>query len=106
MEHEALDWCNQVKTQERMSLGTEEKQKLINSHQLHPTDTGSAEVQIAMLSERISKLSNHLQNNSHDFSSRQGLLKMIGQRKRLLNYVKQKSEKRYTELITKLSIRG
>ena len=89
-----------------MSLDTEEKQKLINAHQTHETDTGSAEVQVAMLSERISKLSIHLQSNIHDFSSRQGLLKMIGQRKRLLSYVRAKSEKRYTDLINKLSIRG
>tara|TARA_B100000700_G_scaffold211093_1_gene231990 strand:+ start:42 stop:311 length:270 start_codon:yes stop_codon:yes gene_type:complete len=89
-----------------MSLNTEEKQNLINEHQTHATDTGSAEIQIAMLSKRISKLSDHLQGNLHDFSSRQGLLKMIGQRKRLLNYVKGQSEKRYTQLISKLSIRG
>ena len=89
-----------------MSLGTEEKQKLINSHQIHSTDTGSVEVQVAMLTERISKLSQHLQNNIHDYSSRQGLLKMIGQRKRLLTYVRNKSEKRFTDLINKLSIRG
>tara|TARA_Y100001968_G_scaffold333713_1_gene398612 strand:- start:4180 stop:4449 length:270 start_codon:yes stop_codon:yes gene_type:complete len=89
-----------------MSLNTEEKQKLINEHQTHGTDTGSAEIQVAMLTKRISKLSDHLQNNIHDFSSRQGLLKMIGQRKRLLNYVKDKSQKRYTQLINKLSIRG
>ena len=89
-----------------MSLGTEEKQKLINTHQVHSTDTGSAEVQVAMLTERISKLSEHLQNNLHDYSSRQGLLKMIGQRKRLLGYVRNKSEKRFTDLINKLSIRG
>ena len=89
-----------------MSLNTAEKQSLINDHQIHPTDTGSAEIQVAMLTKKISKLSDHLQNNIHDFSSRQGLLKMIGQRKRLLNYIKAKSEKRYTQLITKLSIRG
>ena len=89
-----------------MSLGTEEKQKLINTHQSHSTDTGSADVQVAMLTERISKLSNHLQKNIHDFSSRQGLLKMIGKRKRLLSYIREKSEKRYTSLINKLSIRG
>ncbi len=89
-----------------MSLNTEEKQKLINEHQIHATDTGSVEVQVAMLSERITKLSGHLQNNNHDFSSRQGLLKMIGQRKRLLNFVRDKSEKRYTDLIKKLGIRG
>ncbi len=89
-----------------MSLGTEEKQKLINTHQVHSTDTGSVEVQVAMITERISKLSQHLQNNIHDYSSRQGLLKMIGQRKRLLVYVRNKSEKRFTDLINKLSIRG
>ena len=89
-----------------MTLNTQEKQKIINKHQTHGTDTGSAEVQVAMLSERISQLSSHLQNNSHDFSSRQGLLKMIGQRKRLLNYVRDHSEKRYIDLIGKLGIRG
>ncbi|HGY5531857.1 MAG: 30S ribosomal protein S15 [Prochlorococcus sp.] len=89
-----------------MSLDTTEKQQLINAHQTHGTDTGSVEVQVAMLSERISKLSLHLQGNKHDFSSRQGLLKMIGRRKRLLSYVREKSEKRYSDLITKLGIRG
>ncbi len=83
-----------------MSLGTEEKQKLINTHQVHPTDTGSVEVQVAMLTTRISKLSTHLQGNIHDFSSRQGLLKMIGQRKRLLGYVRNKSEKRYLQIVS------
>ncbi len=89
-----------------MTLNTQEKQELLNDHQIHPTDTGSAEVQVAMLTKRISKLSIHLQNNIHDFSSRQGLLKMIGQRKRLLNYIKDKSQKSYNELIGKLNIRG
>ena len=89
-----------------MSLNTQEKQKIINDNQTHGTDTGSAEVQVAMLSERISKLSDHLQSNIHDFSSRQGLLKMLGQRKRLLNYIKEKSVKRYNDLIKKLEIRG
>ena len=89
-----------------MSLDTAEKQKLINSYQTHETDTGSVEVQVAMLSERISKLSGHLQGNQHDFSSRKRLLKMIGRRKRLLNYVREHSEKRYTQLVDKLGIRG
>lgn len=89
-----------------MTLNTQEKQKLINNHQNHGTDTGSPEVQVAMLTERISKLSSHLQKNIHDFSSRQGLLKMIGQRKRLLNYLRDKSNKRYSDLITKLKLRG
>ncbi len=89
-----------------MSLDTAEKQKLINTYQTHGSDTGSVEVQVAMLSERISKLSGHLQANSHDFSSRKGLLKMIGQRKRLLNYVRNHSEARYLKLVDKLGIRG
>ena len=88
-----------------MSLDTAEKQKLINSYQTHGTDTGSVEVQVAMLSERISKLSGHLQGNNHDFASRKGLLKMIGRRKRLLNYVRDHNETRYTELVDKLGIR-
>ena len=89
-----------------MTLNTAQKQQLINSHQTHSTDTGSVEVQVAMLSERISKLSNHFQKNIHDFSSRQGLLKMIGQRKRLLSYLRKKSEERFNKLITKLGIRA
>ncbi|MCP9887094.1 30S ribosomal protein S15 [Cyanobium sp. ATX 6A2] len=89
-----------------MPLNTTKKQELINSHQTHGTDTGSAEVQVAMLSERISQLSSHLQQNKHDFSSRQGLLKMIGRRKRLLSYLKGISPERYSQLIAKLGIRG
>ena len=60
-----------------MALNTQAKQEIINTHQTHGTDTGSAEVQIAMLSKRIDQLSKHLQGNSHDYSSRQGLLKII-----------------------------
>ena len=89
-----------------MSLNTTEKQKLIESHQIHTTDTGSAEVQVAMLSERISKLSDHLQNNIHDYASRQGLLKMIGKRKRLLSYLKDKNQQKYLDLVKKIGIRG
>ena len=89
-----------------MTLDTAEKQKLIESHQVHATDTGSVEVQIAMLSERISKLSDHLQGNIHDYASRQGLLKMIGKRKRLLTYIKIKNPQNYQNLIKKIGIRG
>ena len=89
-----------------MSLDTAEKQKLIDSHQIHSTDTGSVEIQIAMLSERISKLSDHLQKNIHDYASRQGLLKMIGKRKRMLAYIKNKNIKTYLELVKRLGIRG
>ena len=89
-----------------MSLDTSEKQKIIETHQVHDTDTGSVEVQVAMLSKRISKLSDHLQNNIHDFASRQGLLKMIGKRKRLLTYIKQQNIQNYQSLIKKIGIRG
>ena len=89
-----------------MTLDTAEKQKLIDSHQIHPTDTGSVELQVAMLSERISKLSDHLQKNNQDYASRQGLLKMIGKRKRLLTYIRNKDVNKYANLIKKLGIRG
>ena len=89
-----------------MSLDTEEKQKLIDSHQLHPTDTGSIEIQVAMLSEKITKLSDHLQKNNQDYASRQGLLKMIGKRKRMLSYIKNKDVNNYATLIKKIGIRG
>ena len=89
-----------------MSLDTAEKQKLIETHQVHSTDTGSVEVQVAMLSKRISKLSDHLQGNIHDFASRLGLLKMIGKRKRLLSFIKDKNVQRYQELVKKIGIRG
>ncbi len=89
-----------------MPLTTNKKQELINSHQTHGTDTGSVEVQVAMLSERINQLTGHLQANKHDFSSRQGLLKMIGRRKRLLSYLRGISQDRYSQLIAKLGIRG
>ena len=89
-----------------MSLDTEEKQKIIDSHQIHPTDTGSVELQVAMLSERITKLSDHLQKNNQDFASRQGLLKMIGKRKRMLSYIKNNDVNKYATLIKKIGIRG
>ena len=89
-----------------MTLDTAEKQKLIDSHQIHPTDTGSVELQVAMLSERISKLSDHLQKNNQDYASRQGLLKMIGKRKRMLTYIKNKDVNKYATLIKKIGIRG
>ena len=89
-----------------MTLDTTEKQKLIDSHQIHPTDTGSVEIQVAMLSERITKLSDHLQKNNQDYASRQGLLKMIGKRKRMLSYIKNKDVNKYATLIKKVGIRG
>lgn len=89
-----------------MSLTQERKHEIINGYQLHETDTGSTDVQIAMLTERINRLSTHLQNNKKDHSSRRGLLKMIGQRKRLLAYIRQEDAERYQSLLKRLGIRG
>ena len=89
-----------------MSLTQETKQGIIDGYQVHETDTGSVDVQIAMLSTRISQLSSHLQNNKKDHSSRRGLLKMIGRRKRLMNYLRKQDAERYQALIKRLGIRG
>lgn len=89
-----------------MALTQQRKQELISNFQVHETDTGSADVQIAMLTDRINRLSEHLQANKKDHSSRRGLLKMIGQRKRLLSYVQQESREKYQALIGRLGIRG
>jgi small subunit ribosomal protein S15 len=89
-----------------MALLQERKQELISDYQVHETDTGSVDVQIAILTERISKLSDHLKTNKKDHSSRRGLLKMIGRRKRLMGYLLRQDSTRYRELITRLGIRG
>ena len=88
-----------------MALLQERKQELISEYQVHETDTGSAEVQVAMLTERINRLSAHLQGNKKDYSSRRGLLKMIGRRKRLLSYIAKKDVEKYRTLIGRLGIR-
>ncbi|MGF1520960.1 MAG: 30S ribosomal protein S15 [Leptolyngbyaceae cyanobacterium] len=88
-----------------MALLQERKQELISEYQVHDTDTGSAEVQVAMLTERINRLSEHLQSNKKDYSSRRGLLKMIGRRKRLLSYIAKKDVQKYRNLIGRLGIR-
>ena len=89
-----------------MALKQLRKQEIISNYQVHETDTGSADVQIAMLTERINRLSEHLQANKKDHSSRRGLLKLIGQRKRLLAYIQQGSREHYQALIGRLGIRG
>jgi small subunit ribosomal protein S15 len=89
-----------------MTLLQARKQELISDYQVHETDTGSADLQIAMLTERINLLSAHLQKNKKDYSSRRGLLKMIGQRKRLMAYLLKQDSDRYRALIQKLGIRG
>ncbi|GAP93804.1 30S ribosomal protein S15 [Leptolyngbya sp. NIES-2104] len=89
-----------------MALVQERKQEIIGQYQVHETDTGSADVQVAILTERINKLSLHLRSNKKDHASRTGLLKMIGQRKRLLAYIQKGDVDRYRALIGRLGIRG
>jgi small subunit ribosomal protein S15 len=89
-----------------MTLLQERKQEIISDYQVHETDTGSADVQVAILTERINRLSAHLKGNKKDHASRRGLLKMIGQRKRLLAYIMKHDQDRYRALIGRLGIRG
>lgn len=89
-----------------MALTQERKQEIIAQYQLHETDTGSADLQVALLTERINRLSEHLKINEKDYSSQRGLMKMIGRRKRLLAYIFRQDPKRYQALIDRLGIRG
>ena len=83
----------------------EEKTKVIEENKLHDGDTGSPEVQIAILTKRINDLTEHLKNNKHDHHSRRGLLKMVGRRRNLLNYLIKTDIERYRAIIAKLGIR-
>lgn len=83
----------------------EEKTTVIEANRLHPTDTGSPEVQVAILTERIRELTEHLKQHPHDNHSRRGLLKMVGQRRSMLAYLQKKDIERYRTLIKKLGIR-
>jgi small subunit ribosomal protein S15 len=82
-----------------------EKGKLIEGFRLHESDTGSADVQVALLTERINHLTEHLQTNAKDHSSRRGLLKMVGQRRRLLDYLHNSDLSRYQTVTKKLKLR-
>ena len=86
-------------------LSQEAKTELISTHRLHESDTGSPEVQIAILTARINYLTEHLQKHKKDHHSRRGLLKMVGQRRGLLNYLKSKELDRYRKIINILGIR-
>ena len=88
-----------------MAMSTEKKQEIIEQYRTHETDTGSPEVQIALLSYEIAHLTEHLKVHKKDFHSRQGLLKMIGRRRSLLNYLKANDIDRYRNIITKLGLR-
>lgn len=88
-----------------MTLNAEQKREIINRFRLHETDTGSPEVQVAILSERINYLTNHFKAHAKDHHSRRGLIKLVGQRRRLLNYLKRKDIERYRNLIEQLGLR-
>ena len=88
-----------------MVLLKEKKTKLIDEFKVHTRDTGSAEVQIALLTERINQLGDHFKQHKKDFHSRRGLLTLVGRRRRLLNYLKSKDIKKYEEILEKLSLR-
>ena len=88
-----------------MSITAERKQELIGEFATKSGDTGSPEVQVAILTERIRNLTEHLKTHKKDFHSRRGLLIMVGQRRRLLDYTKKKSEERYQDLIRRLELR-
>ena len=88
-----------------MALVAEKKTTVIESNRVHTKDTGSPEVQVAMLTERINQLTEHLRSHSKDFHSRRGLLMMVGKRRRLLQYLNRENPERYRNLIEKLGLR-
>ena len=88
-----------------MAFDKDRKSGIIGSYKIHDSDTGSPEVQVALLSERINYLTEHFKTHAKDHHSRRGLLKLVGQRRRLLDYVKSKDSQRYAELIRRLGIR-
>jgi small subunit ribosomal protein S15 len=88
-----------------VALDTDQKQEIIDRYRLHDADTGSPEVQVAILSERISYLTDHFKIHAKDHHSRRGLIKLVGQRRRLLNYLKNKDIDRYRALIEQLGLR-
>jgi small subunit ribosomal protein S15 len=83
----------------------EKKVATVREYQLHEKDSGSAEVQVALLTERINQLTEHLKTHEHDHHSRRGLLKLVGQRRRLLTYLSNNDVKRYRQLIARLGLR-
>ena len=88
-----------------MSIAKEKKQEVIDTYKLHDTDSGSAEVQVAILTERIKNLTEHFKLHKKDHHSRRGLINMVGQRKRLLGYLKQRDVQKYQSIIEQLGIR-
>ncbi len=94
-----------MKGGDRMGIDKQEKQNLINEYKQHEKDTGSPEVQIAILSTRIGYLTEHFKTHAKDHHSRRGLLKLVGQRRKLLDYIKSKNKERYDNVIGRLGIR-
>jgi small subunit ribosomal protein S15 len=88
-----------------VALTVEEKSEIIANSRVHETDTGSPEVQVSILTQRINQLTEHLKVHKHDVHSRRGLLMLVGQRRRLLAYLSKKSPDRYRELVAKLGLR-
>jgi len=88
-----------------VALDAEQKRDIIDRFRLHETDTGSTEVQVAILSQRINYLTDHFKTHAKDHHSRRGLIKLVGQRRRLLNYLKNKDIERYRTLIEQLGLR-
>lgn len=86
-------------------LSPEEKTKIIQKYKLHKSDTGSWEVQIALVTEEIKKLLGHLKSHPKDFHSKRGLLKMIAKRRKFLSFLKEEDEKRYNELVEKIGLK-
>ncbi|KPK30953.1 MAG: 30S ribosomal protein S15 [Nitrospira bacterium SG8_35_1] len=88
-----------------MSLAKEQKENIISQYKLHDSDTGSPEVQIAIISERLTVLNNHFQFHKKDHHSRRGLLKLVGQRRKLLSYLKSIDKERYDKIVKQLGLR-
>ncbi|HET6614619.1 MAG TPA: 30S ribosomal protein S15 [Dehalococcoidia bacterium] len=88
-----------------MALTAERKAELIGEYKGHETDTGSTEVQIAILTERINNLTEHLKRNKHDYHTQRGLLKLVGQRRRLLAYLNDRDVSRYRTILARLGLR-
>ena len=86
-------------------MDKDKKAEVISNYQSKDGDTGSTEVQVALLTERIKQLTNHMTENKHDFHSQRGLLKLVGQRRRLLNYLSREDVSRYNKLIKRLGLR-
>ncbi len=99
------NWGLNIKEVNRMAITQERKQALISEFKTHDTDTGSPEVQIAVLTEQINNLNEHLRTHKKDHHSRRGLLKMVGKRRNLLTYLRNKDVTRYRDLINKLGLR-